>query len=491
MKLQTAALLAVGGLSTAILAACGGGGSSSAEGTVVMGMADAAADMGAVTSVKVTVNSVKVHASGGAWTDVSTKSQTYDLLQLKAKGTTELLAQTKLKAQSYDQLELGISKVVVTDKQGDHEAKLPSNTLKFKGNLEVKANSTATARFDIKTDKSLHMTGKGEYILAPVVQLDTRSDAQAKVESNNTVTITGGTTTASGLVGTDIEGNVDAGLSISSDAILELQGSKVVQSKGRLIIGGTIKAVTADSVTITTASGQDVQLQTSGSSTASLQPGTVVVASYDAASKASAQVESQASVEAKLGVNLGVGIGGTPKPTTPPPPTATPVNAGATVSAQANATATGTLKAIDAAKGTITLTTTAGAELTLNVAATAKITVDGATATIATLATKVGAKLTAEYNSSTNTATSVSAQAQASAGTLISGTLGAVSVLANTVTVKSSAGADLVLNITPQSKLTINGTAATSASLTAVVGKPCTAEYGAQAKTVTSLNVQG
>ena len=183
-----------------VAAACGGSGSSSSSapptsasgtGQAVFAVKDAAANMGSVTSVQVTIDSVRAHAQGGAWTTVSTQTQTFDLLKLRANNSVQLLAQANLDAGFYDQVDLNVSKTVVVDAQGQHDAKLPSNKLQLKGLVTVKQGSTATATFDFIADESLHVTGNGEYIMAPVIQFDAKSDAQATVKSDKTVEIFG------------------------------------------------------------------------------------------------------------------------------------------------------------------------------------------------------------------------------------------------------------------------------------------------------------
>src|SRR3989344_9211444 len=115
------------------------------EGRVVFTITDAAADMGTVTSVMITVDSVRVHSETEGWVTVSSEQKTFDLLKLKAEASQELLADVKLEEGTYQQLRLDISKVLVVDAEGEHEAKLPSGELKIVGDLEVKANSTSTA----------------------------------------------------------------------------------------------------------------------------------------------------------------------------------------------------------------------------------------------------------------------------------------------------------------------------------------------------------
>ena len=195
--------------------------SGQSEGRAVFAITDAAADMGTVSSVKMTVDSIKVHSESQGWVDVSSASKTYDLLKLQAENKNELFADVQLKEDNYNQIRLEISKVVVTDANGTHEAKLPSGELKLNGELVVKANSTSAAKFDFIVNESLHTTGNGKYIMAPVIQLETREDADVQVESNNRVEIKGGKIKTNSRIGMDVNGNVGVGLKVSSSAKLD------------------------------------------------------------------------------------------------------------------------------------------------------------------------------------------------------------------------------------------------------------------------------
>jgi hypothetical protein len=190
------------------------------EGRFVATIADAAADMGTVSSVSLRVDSVRVHSTTKGWVDVTASPQTFDLLQLKANGTQSLLADANLSIGAYDQVRLEVSNVTVIDSQGIHQAKLPSNELKVMGDFEVKANSTTAVNFDFIADQSLHVTGNGKYILAPVIQTESRSDADVVVNGKSDVRISGGSVKTRVKIGMDAEGNVGEGLSIPANAKL-------------------------------------------------------------------------------------------------------------------------------------------------------------------------------------------------------------------------------------------------------------------------------
>lgn len=202
---------------------------STSGGRAVFTMTDAAANMGAVTSIKVTVDSVKVLSEEGEWIKVSTGQNTYDLLELKTSGTNALLADYNLTAGTYRQVRLDISKVIVTDISGDHIAKLPSGELKLVGKLIINANSTSTIKFDFIADESLHITGDGRYIFAPVIKLETREKAEVDIESEDDVRIREGEIVEDIKVGMDIDGNVGEGLKIRKDSKLLIEFDDILE----------------------------------------------------------------------------------------------------------------------------------------------------------------------------------------------------------------------------------------------------------------------
>ena len=177
------------------------------KGRTVFAMKDASADMESVTSVKTTVDTVKVHSQAEGWTTVSSSAHTYDWIQLKNENKAGLLADAQLKEGTYDQVQLHISNVVVTDAKGSHQAKIPNNDYQITGNLVVKADSTSAATFDFIADESVHATSDGNYVVAPVVEYQTKSDATVNVQSNSDVRISGGETTTDIKVGMEINGN--------------------------------------------------------------------------------------------------------------------------------------------------------------------------------------------------------------------------------------------------------------------------------------------
>lgn len=196
-----------------------------AQGRAVFTVTDAATTLTGVTAVNMTVDKLEAHsASTDAWMTVSTTAKTYDLLKLKATGSSELLADANLDAGSYDQIRLDISKVELTVNGEVQAAKLPSSSLKLVGNLTVTAGQTSTAALDFMVDKSLHLTGSGTYILTPVVRLMTKNAASVKIDTNDKVEVDGGATESDETAGMDEKGDMRANFELQDKLDLDAQG---------------------------------------------------------------------------------------------------------------------------------------------------------------------------------------------------------------------------------------------------------------------------
>lgn len=202
-----------------------GPGAGAPKGRAVFSVTDdATGSLHGATAIAMTVDKVEVHSAAEGWATVSTASKVYDLLVLKQSGAAMLLADVKLDAGTYEQVRLRISKVMVTTAEGTKEAKLPSETLKIVGRFTVRADETSSVLLDFLADKSLHITGKGEFILAPVVKLETRTDAEVAVAANGTVTVAGGEVETRKTVGMDEEGETDDDFQLKGNLSIEANG---------------------------------------------------------------------------------------------------------------------------------------------------------------------------------------------------------------------------------------------------------------------------
>ncbi|MEK7536118.1 MAG: DUF4382 domain-containing protein [Patescibacteria group bacterium] len=208
------------------------GSPAEAKGRVVVAITDAAADMGAVNSISMKVSGVKLHSTTDVWVDVG-GSATVDLLQLKASGEFALLVAADVAAGTYDQVRVMVDEVTVTTTDGTTaSAKVPSGEFKMMGDVVVAEGETSSISLDFLADVSLHMTGKGEYIFAPVVHMENRSNAIVEVSANNTVTIEGGAISSNETHGMDASGEVRQDFRLDTSAGVEIKDGKIETSSG-------------------------------------------------------------------------------------------------------------------------------------------------------------------------------------------------------------------------------------------------------------------
>ncbi len=472
IKIAILAILSVFAIAfSACSSSSDGPATSTSSGRAVFSISDKAADMGAVTSINVTVDSLSVHSKGGAWISLSNSAQTFDLLDLRAKGTAKLLAEANIQPGSYDQLEISVSKVVVVDASGEHDAKLPSNKLRINGSLEVKADATAAANFDFIADQSLHMTGDGEYILAPVIHLEAKQDASAKINSNKEVDVSGGKTTDDVRVGTDIEGSVDIGLRITSDAELHINSSgKIVQTRGEAVIRGTVKSVDEanGTITISTPSGNEISVQVTNNSTLKLTGSEVKIAALSG--NLGAEVIVQFNAETKAVTDLSA-----------------KADAKAKADLGSKLDLSGTIKSVDTAKGTITITTGSGADVVLKADSNAELKIGGSTVKIADLGSKIGAEVESQYDGDGKSVGSLTVKTEANASS--AGKIKSVDIADGKITITVN-GSDTTFIIASDSMLKVNGALVSLATLKTMVGADVKVIFTEQSKLLIELDAQ-
>lgn len=210
-----------------------------AQGHIVFGITDAAENMGSVSSVFVTVNKVEMHSEIDGWITVSNETKQYDLLALKQSGKVSLLASSTVPVGTYNQVRLMVSKVVVVRNGVSEEAKLPSGELKLIGNIKVNADQTSSMVFDFIADKSLHLTGNGKFIFAPVVKTQTRSDIRVKLKLDDEVEIAGGKEENDEDAGMDEKGEMRKNFELKDK--LDIDGDDRIQLKADVDVKVGIK----------------------------------------------------------------------------------------------------------------------------------------------------------------------------------------------------------------------------------------------------------
>ncbi len=210
-------------------------GEQSNLGRAVIAVTDAPATLQNVQSVTVTINQVELQGANQGWITVSETPKQVDLMQLKQASAMTLLADVNLPPDTYNKIRLNISQALVqVAGQAAKEAKLPSNKMELVGKLVVSADQTSTLVVDFELDKSLHVTGNGQYILTPVIKLTTQSATNVSVDANNQVKINSGTAEDSQTSGMDVDGTVKSNFAFDGEVELidnTIHASSAAQSE--------------------------------------------------------------------------------------------------------------------------------------------------------------------------------------------------------------------------------------------------------------------
>ncbi len=117
----------------------------------------------------VDIKNLDVHKYGGGWTTIAENPGAFNLKAIE--GIQQYLADQIVEAGKYTQIRLGVNSVRIVVGEDEHYAKVPSENIKLVGNFEVIDNNTTEITLDFNGEKSVLITGKGEYIFKPVIKL--------------------------------------------------------------------------------------------------------------------------------------------------------------------------------------------------------------------------------------------------------------------------------------------------------------------------------
>ena len=117
----------------------------------------------------VDIKSLEVHRSGGEWTTVAEDPGEFDLKAIE--GIQQYLAGQIVEAGKYTQIRLEVYSVRIVVGEDEYFAKVPSGKIKLVGNFEIAEDNTTEITLDFNGEKSVNVTGKGDYIFKPVIKL--------------------------------------------------------------------------------------------------------------------------------------------------------------------------------------------------------------------------------------------------------------------------------------------------------------------------------
>lgn len=234
MKLQTKLILFIIGILGLLFAGCSTTNNDSiptnennAKGNIVFTITDAAANMENINEVQITTSSVEVQNQNQNWVRISDQERTFDLLRLRNQNRAELFANASLNNGNYTQMRFNVEQVTIINSNGtQHDAKLPSNMLRFNNNMEINENSTTAVELDVLVDESLHVTGNGQYILTPVIKVTNTQNATVNVENNGNIRVQGRIVETKN-VGMDLQGNVGVNVRVPTNANISISNGQI------------------------------------------------------------------------------------------------------------------------------------------------------------------------------------------------------------------------------------------------------------------------
>ncbi len=236
------------------------------SGTVYFTISDPGDALEGVTSIKLTVSGVGIHKTDSdTWVQVLGEERVFDLIELKLEEVKSLAAEANISPGRYNQVRLDVSKVMVTIDGEEKEAKLPSSVLKINTDVMVVEGEEIVLNFDFLANESLHMTGSGQLIMAPVLKLEEFSGAKIQRRDRN-IEVTASRSRKESKVGMDAQGEVGAGKGIAPDAVLATDDSgsivEQVGPTGNVIFTVKDKANKSVDASATGASKNNMPIQT-------------------------------------------------------------------------------------------------------------------------------------------------------------------------------------------------------------------------------------
>ncbi|MGE5438197.1 MAG: DUF4382 domain-containing protein [Syntrophothermus sp.] len=163
-------------LTTFMIAACSNSTDPGNEGRIKINLVDAPATL---DSVIIDVVRVEVHKTGSGeedgWIVVNEVNKKYDLLKL-TNGASAVLGDAPLAVGKYTQVRLVLgTDNYLYDNGVKYNLTVPSGQqtgIKLNHNFDIEADNLYEFYLDFNADKSINITGTGEYKLSPVIRIE-------------------------------------------------------------------------------------------------------------------------------------------------------------------------------------------------------------------------------------------------------------------------------------------------------------------------------
>ncbi len=202
-------------------------------GRLLFAVTDKSVPLDTISTINLTINSLKIHSPKTGWTTITSTPHSYDLFSLRNGPRNELLADVNLPNNDYDAIDLSLGSISVTKKTGGTVlSKVPSNDFQVNSNIKVIKGTIGSVLIDFLADKSLHTAIDGTIIFAPVVDIETKSQITVQTfplqgATNQKVQFLSGDTNFNATLGMDENGIIKVNGGISPLANLEIVNDKI------------------------------------------------------------------------------------------------------------------------------------------------------------------------------------------------------------------------------------------------------------------------
>lgn len=204
------------------------GGPGRDGGQIVVSVTDPSADMGAVAEVTLAVSRFELYATSTGWVTVSDADRSFGLLALDASGESALYAATHVEEGSYSRVRVTWGDATVTLKDGTTtEALVAGHQLEAAATVTVAEGESAHVGLAVNAAESLFVAADGSYVLAPVVDVESRRGAGIAVSGEGIVTVTGGRVESSVNVGTGLDGVVAPSLRVNPGVRIDVENGVI------------------------------------------------------------------------------------------------------------------------------------------------------------------------------------------------------------------------------------------------------------------------
>ena len=130
-------------------------------------------------AILVDIANIEAHiAEGVGWTNIAEDPGEFDLKELYINELEQFLASQIVDAGKYTQIRFDVETVIIVVGEDEHEAKVPSGKIKLVGEFDVPDGGITEVTLDFNGEKSVMVTGNGQYMFKPVIKLIVDGEVQ-------------------------------------------------------------------------------------------------------------------------------------------------------------------------------------------------------------------------------------------------------------------------------------------------------------------------